>query len=713
MSKVHIGSSYYPPHHEPEDWVRDLDLMHSSGLDTIRTAELLASWDRIEIDRDVYDFSWLDRLFDLAEERDMKILLGTGTCCPPIWMLDRYPDLQVVSSEGIPYPTATMWSWACKDNPGFKVEAERWLRLLAQRYGQRSALLGWQIDNEPGFPFVARHGTTMETFCYCHHTEAEFRHWLQQRYGSPEALSEAWRWDPTNHRYSMWSQVRAPRTRPNQWGVMTAWLDWRNFIAEDIAGHIAWQARLLKQLVPNRPTSVNGFIWSRHDPFGILIGQDMWRLARSVDAVGYDYYPGIGKRYLKSPEYGGMFLDYARSSARRAGRSFWLSEVESGPINGWALGPDHFTSPADIARINVDGLGSGAELLLYQGYREWNCIPIHWGALVDLEGQATPRLSTAAEFATVAERNSELLTGAIPVQADVAILHAWDNAAAHEGMGSGDALLSAIEGVYRTLAGTGFTVEFVSFHELDDLHAKLLVLPQLALVPEWAGRAIAAFVAGGGHLVAFAKAAMLDGRGWYWNVRPGAGLSEVLGVHELEAETAEGSVQIKVPTHPDLPGWSGGVLAGSLQWQSFQIRAAEGEILGVHEGGAPALVRHPFGRGVGWSIGTHVTRVDDFGTWGRFMAALARAAGAVPLLEVSPASDGLPRTFARLRRLGQVGLASVTTTAPHPVRARLNVPCVRATDLVSGTAQEIADGQVLVKLPPRGSQLLRLEGIHE
>src|SRR5215472_11057123 len=171
LERIRVGSSYYPPHHSPEEWVTDLDRMREAGLDTIRTAELLASWDRIELDRDVYDFSWLDRIFDLAEERGIGILLGTGTNCPPIWMLDRYPDLQVVSSEGIPYTTATAWSWACKDNPGMKLE------------------------NEPGFPFIARHGASMDTYCFCHHTEEEFRHWLRQRYETPDALSDAWRWD--------------------------------------------------------------------------------------------------------------------------------------------------------------------------------------------------------------------------------------------------------------------------------------------------------------------------------------------------------------------------------------------------------------------------------------------------------------------------------------------------------------------------------------
>jgi beta-galactosidase len=162
LDRVAFGSSYYPPHHSPEDWVRDLDRMAESGLWVIRSAELLASWDRIEVARHEYDFGWLDRLFDLAGERGIKILLGTGSCCPPVWMASEYDDIHVVSRDGVPYPNGAMWSWACKDHPGYQAEVERWIRVLAGRYGDRPELLGWQIDNEPGYPFIPRKGREMD-----------------------------------------------------------------------------------------------------------------------------------------------------------------------------------------------------------------------------------------------------------------------------------------------------------------------------------------------------------------------------------------------------------------------------------------------------------------------------------------------------------------------------------------------------------------------
>lgn len=713
FGQLRFGSSYYPPHHDPSDWSRDLDRMAEAGLDTIRTAELLASWDRIEVAPHSHDFGWLDRIFDLAGERGIKILLGTGSCCPPIWMASAYADLQVVSRDGVPYPTASTWGWACNDHPGYRAEVDRWIRTLADRYMGREELLGWQIDNEPGFPFLAREGRGMDWYCYCSNTEHAFRLWLRERYPTPQALSEAWRWDPTNHRYSDWSEVRPPRSTPIEWGAVTAWMDWRRFLADDLADWIGWQRDLLAELTPGVPTSTNGFIWSRHDPFGVRMAQDPWRLARRVDAIGYDLYPGINRRFLDQPEYVGMFLDYARSSARRAGAELWLPELESGPINGWVLGPDHATTADDIVRLNAEGLGAGAALLLYQGYREWNCIPIHWGALVDLEGLPTERLEAAGAAVSAAQPEAELFLSAQAAPAPVALLHDFDNAVAVSGMGAGEVLLESISGAYRALAGAGFPVEFVSYADLDALDCRLLVLPFTMVLPEPAGRAIRSYVEGGGHLLTFAKTAMLQGNGWYWDVRPGAGLHEVLGVREAHVEATREPVLLDIPASERLPGWGGGTLRGDLIAQTFHTGDAA-EVLGALPGGGAAVTVHPFGRGAAYAIGTHLdvacARRPEEGAAG-LLTAVARAAGAEPLVEAPLAPDGLPRVFARLRTSGTRGVATVTSTADVPLSARLRLAASTATDLASGEKLHPDNDGLPVSLRPRGARMLLLEGL--
>lgn len=635
LPTVPFGSSYYPPHHDPSDWPRDLDRMAAAGLTVIRTAELLASWDRIEVGRRSYDFGWLDIIFDLAEERGMSILLGTGSQNPPIWMVDEWADLQVVSRDGTAYPTATMWGWACKDHPGYLAELERWVRVLADRYGSRDGLLGWQVDNEPGYPFIPWRRDTMDLYCYCANTEQAWREWLQRRYGDLETLSDAWRWDPTHHRYSSWTQVRAPRSTPAEWGIVTAWLDWRRFTAERLADFVGWQSDLLHTLTPGRPTSTNVFIWSRHDPFGVWMGQDPWRLAGRVDAIGYDLYPGIEKRFLRFPEYAAMFLDYARSSAAAAGVEFWLPEIESGPLNGWVLGPDHATTADDITRINADGLGAGARLVLYQGYREWDCIPIHWGALVDLHGEPTGRYDAAAAVA-----RADLPLGGDPEPPAVALLVDFDNAAACQGMAAGEVLLDCITGAYRALAG--FETGFVGPAELDDCSAKLVVVPFGVLLSARSGAALASYVERGGHLLTMAKVGMLDDRGWYWDTRPGAGLDRLLGVVE----------------------------------QSDDV-----EVRGRFADGSIALTARRHGRGTAWACGTHLDLgALRYGANRDFFAGVGRAAGATPLWSADPAADGLPRVW--VRRRGRLLTVSSTDSVERTVALS-----------VAGTMRDLCTGE--------------------
>jgi beta-galactosidase len=105
---------------------------------------------------------------------------------------------------------------------------------------------------------------------------------------------------------------------------------------------------LIKSEIPDHPTSINTFNFESYDRFGSVTGLDQWQLVKKVDHIGYDLYPGRGNKLASRPEHTSMFLDHGRSVANITGREFWLHEVESGPIGGWVMGPDHRTDAADI-----------------------------------------------------------------------------------------------------------------------------------------------------------------------------------------------------------------------------------------------------------------------------------------------------------------------------------------------------------------------------
>lgn len=703
---VRFGSSYYPPHHDEPDWERDVALLAASGQTVIRSAELLASWDSIETTPELQDFGWLDRLMDLAEAHGVRLLLGTGSCCPPVWLRAAHPDVVVLDRDGVPYPQGGMWGWACRDAPLVRTETERWVRTLAGRYGSRPGLFGWQVDNEPSHPFVPYAGKT-GWYCYCAHTQAAWRAWLRERYaGDLAALSDAWRWDPSNTSFSSWDEVVAPRATPAEWGVVTAWVQWREFACERIADSVAEQARLLRELTPGLPTSTNVFAWSRHDPLGVHIGMDPWRLARAVDAIGYDVYPGIGARFLHEPESVAMHLDYAVSVARAAGVPLWLPELESGPLEGWALGPTYATTPADITRLVVDGLGAGARLLLWQGWREWDCIPIHWGALVDGEGEPTPRLHAATAVARTVAAEGEWLAQVEPAAPDVALL--VDSRAAAE-------LAQACAGAYRSLAGwvTGFvTPETVAAGALAGV--RLLVMPFGLLLEAATVAVVADWVRAGGHLLTQAKAGWIDERGWSHRRRPGAGLDALLGVREDELEAAAGPVPLVVPGSPRLPGWAGGTVPGAVHRQPLRVvadDAEEVEVLGRFADGRPGLTARPVGDGVAWACGTHLdlgaVRYDA--ATGGLIAAVARGSGAPPLWSAPPAADGLPRVWCRLAAAGDRALVTATSTADEETVVTVHVGGAAARDLLTGESLP-PEAPLRLPVPAGGSRAVVVDG---
>ena len=170
MDNFYYGASYYPLFRERSDWEADMKLMAETGLNFIRTAELFNTWDRLEPEPDKYEFGWLDEIFDLAEKYGIEILLGTGTASPPLWLKHKYEDVQIVSNSGQRYPTNASYTWACPHNPGYKKEAEEFIKKLLVRYKDHPALYAWQIHNEIGFPFMPiNEGTGMDIYCYCDH----------------------------------------------------------------------------------------------------------------------------------------------------------------------------------------------------------------------------------------------------------------------------------------------------------------------------------------------------------------------------------------------------------------------------------------------------------------------------------------------------------------------------------------------------------------
>jgi beta-galactosidase GanA len=544
--------------------------------------------------------------------------------------------------------------------------------VLLARYGEHPTLFGWQIHNEPGHPAIRRVPGTLDFYCYCEHTAAGFREWLRAKYSDVETLSEAWACTPTHHRYHAWSQVRPPRSAPLTWGSPGAWLDWRQYIDASFADFIAWQNRIIKESDQLHPTTTN-LVHLLGADMGAARGIDPWRYPDTCDVLGFDLYPV--DRLKTEPFFSSLQLDYARSPALHAGIPFWIPEIESGPIGEWVLGPSHATTARDIRRYNLDCIAHGAKMLLYQGYREWDSLPLHWGALVDLNGEPTERYHEAAHLNQVVRSQELFFLEAQPERAQIGILVDQRNAIVSLGMGAAEMLLKAIKGVYYAYWSGKYPVEFITPELLaagKGRRYRLLLMPFMMVVTPACAQALTNYVSEGGSLIAFAKCGMLDDKSWTWHDRPG-GLTKLFGAKETRIAKSD-AVMLEPPPRTVIFEGVSGPLEGHWHRQDFDLGGGA-LVLARYEDGAPATTLNHYGDGRAVLFGTHfdvAALAPEAAGHRRVFANLAQMAGVErPFrLEGGPLLDGhlLSAPGRRERTL------ILINHGPDPALARVQFP---------------------------------------
>ncbi|MFT7493328.1 MAG: beta-galactosidase, partial [Alteromonas macleodii] len=176
-----LGVCYYPEHWPESIWTEDAARMIDAGLSWVRIGEF--AWQRLEPNSGEMHFDWLDRAIEILGNAGLKIILGTPTATPPRWMLEKHPDMLAIDGQGHSRRFGSRRHY-CFSHQGFRFEAKRITRLLAERYGSNKHIQAWQTDNEYGC-----HNTTRS---YSHAATEGFQNWLAHKYQSPAALNRAW-----------------------------------------------------------------------------------------------------------------------------------------------------------------------------------------------------------------------------------------------------------------------------------------------------------------------------------------------------------------------------------------------------------------------------------------------------------------------------------------------------------------------------------------
>ncbi|MGB7372978.1 beta-galactosidase [Pontixanthobacter sp.] len=468
--KMRLGTCYYPEHWPEDMWADDARRMAEAGLTRVRIGEF--AWSRIEPAPGNFNWGWLDRAIAALHDAGLGIILGTPTATPPKWLCDQMPDMFAVDADGRPRGFGSRRHY-CFSHAGYRAQAARITRAVAERYGNHPAVVMWQTDNEYGC-----HDTVLS---YSEAARDAFRVWLAHRYGTADALNTAWGNAFWSMDYRSFDEVELPHLTVTE-ANPAHWFAFRRFSSDQVLSFDKAQIDILREASPGRDVM--------HNAMGFVTEYDHHALGAQLDLVMWDSYPlGFLEMFpfdeadkhafvrQGHPDIAGFHHDLYRGCGK-AGR-WGVIEQQPGPVN-WAR-HNPAPLPGMVRLWTLEAMAHGAELV---SYFRWRQAPfaqeqMHAGLL-------RPDSAPAAGFADVKSAAADIDTlgdvGGSVKEAALVFSYDAEWVTATQPQGEGLSALWAAFHTYTALREAGINVDIVP-PTADLTGYRLVAIPCLPIVP--------------------------------------------------------------------------------------------------------------------------------------------------------------------------------------------------------------------------------------
>jgi beta-galactosidase len=514
-AQVLYGVAYYAEYQPYDRLERDLDLMAAADLTVIRVGESV--WSTWEPEDGRFELDWLEPVLDGAHERDIRVVLGTPTYAMPPWLVRRYPEVTAERRTGqrIPYGHRQDADYS---HPAFRWYAERITRKVVGRYVDHPAVIGYQVDNEPGIELFHNRGAFQG-----------FVDGLRATYGDVDALNERWGLVYWSHRIARWDELWPPDGNT----VPSYDLAWRRYQSALTTRFIAEQAAVVRELA--RPDQFTTTCMALSRP-----AFDPADLNRELDLAAVNpYYPMQDALTMPEPPstagrltwfaHTGAWAIHLQADLTRGTRDepFLVTET-----NALAIGESHSNYPAYDGqwRLAVWALvARGARMVEY-----WHWHSIHFGhetywlGVLNHDGEPGRCYDEVKRIAGELKQAGPAVADLVP-DADVAVLYSRESKWAMEFQPplavegdiapDRDSYERILARFYEGLFVAGVQADVVYGQQLgadaDALVARwpVLMVPGLYVADDALLTALDAYAQAGGHLVLSFRSGYADEEG--------------------------------------------------------------------------------------------------------------------------------------------------------------------------------------------------------
>jgi beta-galactosidase len=575
--KLLYGADYNPEQWPESVWQEDMRLMKLAHVNMVSIN--IFSWAALEPRPNEYHFETLDRIMSMLAAQGIAIDLATATASPPTWMSRLYPDMLPVTWDGKRLGPGSRQHY-CPNSLDYRREVAGLVRHLASRYRQQPGLSMWHVNNEYGDHVSS---------CYCDRCAAAFREWLQRRYGTLDALNDAWGTKFWSQYYYSWEDIFPPRIAPAQINPGQR-LDYYRFMSDSLLDCFLIEANILREITPDVPITTN-FMVARKP-------LDYFKWAAHLDIISVDTYPPINVPAWETA------LSHDLMRSLKGGQPYLVMEQTPGQVNWMRQNPQK--RPGNIRLQNFQALAHGADGDMYFQWRQSQAGAEKFhSAIVPHEGSEHGRIfQQVARIGEELERISPDIVGS-RVHAQVAILLDWQNWWAIEYVpGPSDRLhyWEQIKAYYRPLHRLNVALDIVP-PDSDLGQYKLIIAPLLYMLRPGVAQNLEHFVEQGGILLTTFFSGIVDlndhvSLGGY----PGE-LRKLLGIYieEFDPWMPEMTNEVIVQK-----GALQGTYPCTLWGEVVHLEGAQtiGVFARDYYANAPALTMHQFGQGKTYYIAT-------------------------------------------------------------------------------------------------------------